>query len=68
MRPEEDSTGKLTTMKFFGAEIDRVVFFGSAVLLLPFMIFGALFPICWIKQAALHLPGPPKPYQSIIYR
>ena len=30
MRPEEDSTGKLTTMKFFGAEIDRVVFFGSA--------------------------------------
>ncbi len=44
MRPEEDSTRKLPTMKFFGAEIDRVVFFGSAVLLLPFMIFGALFP------------------------
>lgn len=44
MRLEEDSSRKMATTKIFGAEIDPVVFFGSTALLLPFMVFGALFP------------------------
>jgi glycine betaine transporter len=44
MKADKDSSKELATMKIAGAEIDWVVFLGSAALLLPFMFFGALFP------------------------
>ncbi|NOR23056.1 MAG: BCCT family transporter [Desulforhopalus sp.] len=44
MRVSKDDRNGQATMKILGANIDRVVFFGSSALVLPFILLGALAP------------------------
>ena len=44
MRAREDSWSGMTVNKSIWAGIDRVVFFGSIALVLPFIVFGAFYP------------------------
>ena len=44
MRVDKDDRNVPITMKSPGANIDRVVFFGSSALVLPFIVLGAISP------------------------
>ncbi len=44
MRAREDSWSGVTVNKSIWAGIDRVIFFGSIALVLPFIVFGAFYP------------------------
>ncbi len=42
MSEAKDTPSTQRTVRLLGADIDKVVFFGSAALLLPFIFFGVL--------------------------
>ncbi len=55
MSETKDTPSTQRTVRLLGADIDKIVFFGSAALLLPFIFFGALFPemLGSVSKAAL---------------